>query len=97
MGPEVWEVKWRPFWRKDENGLPCRRHRLIAARNVLTNEMKYFIANRVSGEPSVTLRCLLRVAFGRWPTRVVFAKPRTNWGWIIIRAGAGGCCLVIFS
>jgi SRSO17 transposase len=65
-GPEVWEVKWSVFWRKCENGLPGRRHCLIVARNVLTGEMKYFVANRVPGEKGITVRWLLRVAFGRW-------------------------------
>ena len=65
-GPQVWEIKWAPFWRKGENGLPGRRHCLIVARNVLTGEMKYFLANRVPGEPGVTLRWLLRTAFQRW-------------------------------
>ena len=49
-GPVVWEVKWAVFWRKDEDGLPTRRHCLIVARNVLTDEMKYFLSNRVPGE-----------------------------------------------
>jgi SRSO17 transposase len=39
-GPEVWEVKWAVFWRKGEDGLPHRRHCLIVARNVLTQEVK---------------------------------------------------------
>jgi SRSO17 transposase len=70
-GPEVWEIKWAVFWRKDETGLPTRRHCLIVARNVLTGEVKYFLSNRVPGEwnphngESITLRWLLRVAFGR--------------------------------
>ena len=55
-GPLVWEVKWAVFWRKDEDGLPGRRHGLIIARNVLTSEVKYFVCNRVPGEPGVTLR-----------------------------------------
>ena len=71
-GPEVWEVKWAAFWRKDQQGLPTRRHCLIVARNVLTGDVKYILSNRVpgewnpySGKRSVTLRWLLRVAFGR--------------------------------
>ena len=64
-GPEVWEVKWDVFWRKGENGLPGRRHCLIVARNVMTQEVKYFLANRVPGERGITLRWLLRVAFSR--------------------------------
>jgi hypothetical protein len=71
-GPEVWEVKWAVFWRKDENGLPTRRHCLIVARHVLTGNLKYFLSNRVPGEGDfsngqrVTVRALLRVAFSRW-------------------------------
>lgn len=37
-GPEVREVKWTVFWRKGESGSPTRRHCLIVARNVLTDE-----------------------------------------------------------
>ena len=39
-GPEVWRVKWIVFWRKNEHGLPGRRHTLIVARNALTGEVK---------------------------------------------------------
>ena len=59
-------MKWAVFWRKGDNGLPGRRHCLIVARNVLTGEVKYFVSNRVPGERGITLRWLLRVAFGRW-------------------------------
>jgi SRSO17 transposase len=70
-GPEVWEIKWALFWRKDAAGLPTRRHCLIVARNVLSGEVKYFLSNRVPGEwnphraKSVTLRWLLSTAFSR--------------------------------
>jgi len=85
-GPEVWEVKWAVFWRKDEAGLPTRRHCLIVARNVLTGEMKYFLSNRVPGERSpatgkwVTLRWLLRVAFGRWSIESCFREGKEELG-----------------
>jgi len=79
-GPEVWEVKWAVFWRKGESGLPGRRHCLIAARKVLTGEMKYFVANRVPGEGGVTLRWLLRVAFGRWPVERCFREAKDELG-----------------
>jgi len=52
-GPDVWEVKWAVFWRKSADGLPGRRHCLIVARNVLTGETKYFVANGVPGERCV--------------------------------------------
>jgi len=85
-GPEVWEVKWAAFWRKDEDGLPTRRHCLIVARNVLTGEVKYFLSNRVPGERNpvtgkwVTLRWLLRVAFGRWTIESCFREGKEELG-----------------
>ncbi len=85
-GPEVWEIKSAVFWRKDENGLPTRRHCLIVARNVLTGEVKYFLSNRVPGERNpvtgkyVTLRWLLRVAFGRWSIESCFREGKEELG-----------------
>ena len=79
-GPEVWEVKWAVFWRKGHNGLPGRRHCLIVTRNVLTNEVKYFVANRVPGEPGITLRRLLRVAFQRWSVESCFRQAKEELG-----------------
>lgn len=85
-GPQVWEVKWAVFWRKDEDGLPTRRHCLIVARNVLTDEVKYFLANRAPGEINpvtgelITLRWLLRVAFGRWSIESCFREGKEELG-----------------
>jgi SRSO17 transposase len=79
-GPEVWEVKWSVFWRKDAAGLPGRRHCLIIARNVVTKEVKYFVANRVPGEQGVTLRWLLCVAFGRWSIESCFRQAKEELG-----------------
>lgn len=85
-GPEVWEVKWAVFWRKDPDGFPTRRQCLIVARNVLTGEMKYFLANRVPGEQNpvtakcVTLRWLLRVAFGRCSIESCFREGKEELG-----------------
>jgi SRSO17 transposase len=79
-GPEVWEVKWAVFWRKGENGLPGRRHCLMVARNVLTEEVKYFVANRVPGERGIALRWLLRAAFGRWTVERCFHVAKDELG-----------------
>ncbi len=85
-GPVAWEIKWAVFWRKDEDGLPTRRHCLIVARNVLTGEVKYFLSNRVPGEVNpitgkfVTLRWLLRVAFGRWSIESCFHEGKGELG-----------------
>ena len=73
-------------WRKDEDGLPTRRHCLIVARNVLTGEVKHFLSNRVPGERNpvsgkyVTLRWLLRVAFGRWSIESCFREGKEELG-----------------
>lgn len=85
-GPQVWEVKWAPFWRKGPDGLPTRRHCLIVARNVLTGEVKYFLANRLPGERNpvtgewVTIRWLLRVAFGRCSIESCFREGKEELG-----------------
>jgi SRSO17 transposase len=79
-GPEVWEVKWAVCWRKGPNGLPGRRHCLIVARNVLTGEVKYFVANRVPGERGIALRRLLCIAFGRWSVESCFREAKEELG-----------------
>jgi hypothetical protein len=85
-GPSVWEIKWAPFRRKDEKGLPTRRHCLIVARNVLTGEVKYFLSNRVPGEKNpvtgknISVRGLLRVAFGRWSVESCFRENKEELG-----------------
>ena len=79
-GPEVWEVKWAVFWRKGADGLPGRRHCLIVARNVLTNEVKYFVSNRVPGERGITLRRLLAIAFQRWSVESCFRQAKEELG-----------------
>ena len=85
-GPEVWEIKWAVFWRKGSDGLPSRRQCLIVARNVLTGEVKYFVSNRVPGERGergiarITLRFLLRVAFGRWSVEDCFRQAKEELG-----------------
>lgn len=85
-GPEVWEVKWAVFWRKDPRGLPTRRQCLIVARNVLTGEIKYFLSNRTPGEinpvtdQSVSLRFLLRVAFSRCSIESCFREGKEELG-----------------
>jgi hypothetical protein len=79
-GPEVWEVKWTVFWRKGSDGLPSRRQCLIVARNVITGEVKYFVSNRVPGERGMTLRRLLRIAFGRWSVESCFREAKEELG-----------------
>jgi hypothetical protein len=50
------------------------------ARNVLTDEVKFFLSNRVSGRSGWTLRRILRVAFGRWPVEGCFREAKEELG-----------------
>ena len=79
-GPEVWEVKWLKAWRKTADKLPSRQQTLIVARNVRTGEIKYFVSNQVVGRDGVTLRWLLRVAFGRWSIEACFRISKEELG-----------------
>jgi len=79
-GPEVWKVKHLTVWRQTSDHLPSTRCTLIVARNVRTGETKFFLANGVVGEDGVTLRALLRVAFGRWAIEAEFRVSKEELG-----------------
>lgn len=80
-GPEVWEIRWATCWRKTHtDDLVSRQCTLIVARNVLTDEVKYFLSNRVPGRGGWTLRALLRVAFGRWQIEDCFREAKEELG-----------------
>lgn len=80
-GPEVWEIRWSTCWRKTHtNDLVSRQCTLIVARNVLTDEVKYFLSNRVPGRKGWSLRRILRVAFGRWPVEDCFREAKNELG-----------------
>ena len=73
-------MKWIAFWRKVPTILSRCRHCLIVARNVLTGEIKYFVANRCPGHGGVTVRWLLRVAFARWNVEACFREAKEELG-----------------
>jgi len=79
-GPEVWKIRHLTVWRQTGERLPSTRCTLIAARNVRTGELKFFLANGVVGEDGVTLRGLLRVAFGRWVIEAEFRVSKEELG-----------------
>ena len=79
-GPEVWKIKHLTVWRQTNSGLPSTRCTLIVARSVRTNETKFFLCNVVVGENGVTLRGLLRVAFGRWVIEAEFRFSKEELG-----------------
>ena len=86
-GPDVWEVKWCPFWRKVENSstaqkrkLPSKIHCLLVARNLETREIKYFVSNMVPGRNGATVRDVLRIAFSRWSVEACFRTAKEELG-----------------
>lgn len=80
-GSEVWEIRWHTCWRKTHtNKLVSNPCTLLVARNVLTDETKYFLSNRVPGRDGWSLRKLLRVAFGRWPIEDCFREAKEELG-----------------
>jgi len=80
-GSEVWEIRWDTCWRKTHTDkLVSKQCTLIVARNVLTNETKYFLTNRVAGRDGWSLRKILRVAFGRWPIEDCFREAKEELG-----------------
>ena len=47
---------------------------------MLSGEVKHFVANCVPGEQGITLRWLLRVAFGRWSVERCFREAKDELG-----------------
>jgi len=75
-GPEVWEFKAGPFWEQGENA-PAGAQWLLIARNVRTEEIKYFLSN---APQDTLLRTLMRVAFSRWHVERCFEDCKTELG-----------------
>ena len=80
QGPVVWEAKHIPSWRRRQDRLPARAGTLIVARNVLTDEYKYFFSNMVVGQQGVSIEWLLWVAFCRWPVEHCFKQAKDELG-----------------
>lgn len=86
-GPIVWKAKAARFRMKLPHpeggrkgtgyGLPSCPLWLIVARNVLTDEIKYFVSNAPAGTP---LEELLRVAFSRWHIERCFQDEKSFLG-----------------
>jgi SRSO17 transposase len=91
-GPEVWEVRWHVCYRKTHDGrLVSSQCTLIVAVNVRTEEVKYFVSNRVPGRNGWTLRELLRIAFGRWKVEACFREAKEELGWDHFECRGWGC------
>lgn len=75
-GPVVWEVRETRFFPRND-GDQGEEERLLIVREVLTGEVKYFLAN-VSAE--VPLKTLLFVAFSRWHIERLFEDGKGEVG-----------------
>jgi SRSO17 transposase len=76
-GPIVWKLRHALVFLKDENGLPAGPYRLLACRNPLTGEIKYFLSNAL---PQIPVKTLLRVAFSRWRIERCFEDQKGEVG-----------------
>lgn len=62
-GPKVVECKSMIVYPQNENGLPSDAHWLLIVRDVLTDEVKYFLCFAPANAP---VGLLIKVAFSRW-------------------------------
>jgi SRSO17 transposase len=82
--PQTWEVRTAQVWLQQPLQTTSHRCRptsrtywLIAARNRVSGEMKYFVSN---APPKTSVRKLLEVAFTRWGVEHVFRVAKTEIG-----------------
>jgi SRSO17 transposase len=78
LGPQTWNVKAAQVYLQREDGRPTdRTYWLIVARNLQTDETKYFISN---APPQTKLLTLLKVAFSRWGVEHAFRLVKSEIG-----------------
>jgi SRSO17 transposase len=75
-GPMVWEVRETRFF-PNNGGVPGEEERLLIAREVLSGEVKYFLAKAPGDVP---LGTLLFVAFSRWRIERLFEDAKGEVG-----------------
>lgn len=74
-GLVVWDVRETRFFPR-RDGVPCEEVRLLVAREVLTGEVKYFLAHA----PGVATKDVLCVAFSRWHIERLFEDGKGEVG-----------------
>jgi SRSO17 transposase len=72
-GPKVVECKTITVYPQNENGLPSEAHVLLVVRDVLTNELKFFLCYAPVSTP---IGLLLKVAFARWSVERCFEDSK---------------------
>ena len=75
-GPEVWECRRVEFIEQAEAG-PDDQQTLLMARNVRTDEVKYFLTN---APRSMSTAACLKVAFSRWRVERCFQDCKSELG-----------------
>lgn len=75
-GPVVWEVRETRFLPSRE-AVPCDEVRLLVAREVLTGEVKYFLAHAPT---EMATKEILTVAFSRWHVERLFEDGKGEVG-----------------
>ena len=75
-GPVVWEARAVRFHAREDDGVGDEQW-LIVARNVLSDEVKYFLSNAPEATPRETM---LRVAFTRWTVEHMFHEAKGEVG-----------------
>lgn len=77
LAPQAWKVKAAQVYLQTEGRPTDRTYWLIVAKNVETNEIKYFVSN---APPKTNLLTLLKVAFSRWNVEHAFRLAKTEIG-----------------
>jgi SRSO17 transposase len=75
-GPEVWECRQAGFHEQAE-AAPRKQQQLLVARNVRTDETKYFISNAPDNMKTEQLLC---IAFSRWRIERCFQDCKSELG-----------------
>jgi len=77
LSPQTWKIKAAQVHLQRDGKPTDRTYWLIAAKNVQTGEIKYFVSN---APPQTDLMKLLKVAFSRWNIEHVFRVAKTEIG-----------------
>jgi hypothetical protein len=72
-GPKVVEVKHAIVYPQNSNKLPSKAHHLLVVRDVLSGEIKFFLAN---APKKTRVEILLKVAFSRWRVERCFEDDK---------------------
>jgi len=77
LGPQTWKIKAAQVHLQRDGKPTDRTYWLIAARNLETAQVKYFVSN---APPQTSLEKLLKVAFCRWNVEHAFRVAKTEIG-----------------